>query len=131
MLPISKLTNTTEMRNYSNSLLGCTQNRHSSPVLAHSRQKEKPGLSNRAISGLMDGRRSYTSETRSWSNTLTPQWEQEVTSLGAYDVRLAHWFKGKPVEGNNSLYPFDKLSGWRCSDLKMRTITSWEGQSWE
>ena len=57
--------------------------------------------------------------------------EQEVTSLGAYDVRLAHWLKGKPAEGNNSLYPFDKLSGWRCSDLKMRTITSWEGQSWE
>ena len=117
------------MHNCSNSLLGCTQNRHLSPVLGHSRQKKKPGLSNKAISGWMDGRGSYTSETRSWSNTFTPQWEREVTSSRGIWYQFGSWFKGKLVEGNNSLYPFDKLSGWRCSDLKMRRITSWEGRS--
>ena len=32
---------------------------------------------------------------------------------------------GKPVEKHAPHCPFDKLSNWRCCDLKIRTVTIW------
>ena len=45
--------------------------------------------------------------------------------VGEIDVRLAHQLPGKLTEEYVPRCPFDRLSWWRCSDLKVRTTTSW------
>ena len=72
------------------------------------------------------------SEARSRSNTapcraavFSPGREGVAQVTGGIDIRLAHRLPGKPAEGHAPHCPFDKLSWWKCSDLKVRTITSW------
>ena len=35
-------------------------------------------------------------------------------------------YQGNQQRGTPSHHPFDKLSRWNCSDLKVVTITSWD-----
>ena len=55
--------------------------------------------------------------------------EGRLLVTGGIDIGLAHRLPGKPAEDKQNHHcPFDKLSWWRCSELKIRTITSW---GWE
>ena len=89
-----------------------------------SRSKKDPGVSDREISGLIDGG-SYTSKARgSWSNT--PTWtadgRQDMAAVfsipgrvrlsvtGRTDIRFVHWLPGKPAEEQTFHCSFDKLS---------------------
>ena len=58
-----------------------------------------------------------------WQSSLLGR--KEVTSYGGIDIRLAHQLPGKPAEEYTPHHPLDKLSWWRCSDLKVKRITSW------
>jgi len=49
-------------------LLGCTLQAYKPWIFPASSQKKEPGVSNRDLSGLMEGE-SYMSEARCWSNT--------------------------------------------------------------
>ena len=53
-------------------------------------------------------------------------WGGRLLVIGGIDFRLAHWLPGKLAEGHAPHHPFDNLSRWKCSDLKVRTITSWD-----
>ena len=100
--------------------------------------KKEPGVRDRDVSGLMDGG-SYMSEARCWSDTslcraddwqdraasLAPKGRGRLPVIGGIDGRLAHRLPGKQTEGPAPHCSFDKLSWWRCSDLKIRTTTSW------
>lgn len=50
---------------------------------------------------------------------------ERFLAVGEIDVRLAHQLPGKLTEEHVPRCPFGKLSLWRCSDLKVRTTTSW------
>ena len=120
-------------------VLGCTPQTCKACTCPASRPKKKP-VSNRDMSGFMHGG-SYTSESRSWGDTppcvadcgrdvvavLAPGGRRRLPVVGEADVRLARWLSGKLSERHVPHHPFDKLSWWRCSDLKIRTVTSWGG----
>ena len=72
--------------------------------------KEGPGVTCHRVAEGSQGMAAVSS--RSWG-------EGEVTS-----IRLAHQLPGKQAEGHAPHLPFDKLSRWRCSDLKVRVIIS-------
>ena len=72
--------------------------------------KEGPGMTCHRVAEGSQGMAAVSS--RSWG-------EGEVTS-----IRLAHQLPGKQAEGHAPHLPFDKLSRWRCSDLKVRVIIS-------
>ena len=85
------------------------------------------------------------SEARSWCETLlcaaddrhnmklwqqsslgyAGRWREGLPVTGGIEVRLAHWLPGKPAEEQALHCPFDKLVWWRCSDINIRTIISW------
>ena len=127
-------------------LLGCTLQVYKPCACPASRLKKELRDSDRDINGLMDAG-AYMSEARSWSDTplCAADSGQDMAAvfvpggrlpvIGGTEVRLAHKLPGKLPEGHTPHRPFDKLSWWRCSDLKIRTITSWgkydEGQSCE
>ena len=75
------------------------------------------------------------SKARSWSDipacAVDSRWgghgscfpspgERDVTSHKGTNIRLAHQLPGKPAEEQAPHCPFDKLSWWRCSNLKGR-----------
>ena len=98
---------------------------------AWSQQKKK-----KDISGLKD-RGTYTSETRFWSDTppCVSQCRQNMAgslhpeSLGRLPVteKLASGghvsYQGNQQRGLPLISPFDKLSWWGYSDLKISTVT--------
>ena len=103
--------------------------------LPSSKTEERSQVSYRNINGLMDGG-SYMSEPRSWSNTPPCEadragriWQQSLLQGGGrlpvIGVLRSRWLIS--YQGNQkSPHPhcsFDKLSWWRCSDLKIRRIT--------
>ena len=101
--------------------------------------EERPRVSDRNVEGLTDCGGAYMSEARSWSDTpacvadsgqvmaaaFAPRGRGRVPVIGRIDVRWAHRLPGKPAEEHTPHCCFDKLAWWRCSDLKIRTITSW------
>ena len=113
-------------------VLGCTPQAYKPCTCPASRLKKKPRVSNRDINSLMDWG-AYTSEARSWSDTplcvaegrqdlaavLAPQGEGRLPFIGGIDVRLVHQLPGKPEEEPTPHLPFEKLSWWRRSDLKL------------
>ena len=47
-----------------------------------------------------------------------------LPAIEGIDVRLAHQLPGKPAVAHAPHCSFHQLSWWRCSDSKVRTITS-------
>ena len=87
----------------------------------------------------MDGG-AYSSEARSWSDISPCAADMAANSLpgggGGYqlvtegiDIRLAHQLPGKPAEDHAPHHPSDKLSWWRCSDLKLEQSLAGAGAS--
>ena len=124
-------------------LLDCTPQACKDYTCLASRPKKEPRVSDRDIDGLMDRGTLYVwSEVLEWHCTLCGRWwaghdgsllsweKEEVTSYRGNWVRLAHGLPGKLAEGHAPHYLFDKLSWWRCSDLKVRTVTSWGGSKY-
>ena len=123
-------------------LLDCTLKAFRPCTCPASRLQEDPEISGRDIKGLMDGG-SYMSEAMPWSDTplcvpngrqdmaavLAPRGRGRLQVIGGIYIKLIHQLPGKLAGGHAPHCPFDKLSWWRCSDLKIRIITSWgQGQ---
>ena len=113
--------------------------RPASSVLAQPQDLGKSPESAKSNQWLNDGG-PYMSEARSWRNTppcvrhtgrqdmgqsSLRRWGRWLPVTGVIDVRWTHRLPGKLAEGQAPHCPFDKLSRWRCLDLKIRTITGW------
>lgn len=121
-------------------VVGCIPQTSKTCTYPASSPKREPGVSNRDIGGLTHGG-SYTSESRSWSNTppcvsdsgqdmaaiLAPRGKRRFPVIGEL---MSGWLignQGNCQEGHAPHCLFDKLSQGRCSDLKIRTVTSCSG----
>ena len=45
---------------------------------------------------------------------------------GNWHQVVTHWLPKQPAKAHTSHHPFERLSRWRCLDLKIKTITSWD-----
>lgn len=118
-------------------LLGCTVQACKPCTCPALRPGKEPGVSSRDV-GSLTAAGAYVSEAKSWSYTLpcAADNRQDTAAvfaaggrgrlpvMGGIDSRWAHWLPGKLAKEHAPHCPFDKLSWWRCSELKMRTITS-------
>ena len=119
--------------------LDCTPQTYRTCTCPVLRPKKKPGVRDRDSTVLwtreltclkqspratptVSGRRQARCGGR-----LCSRVEGEVISYGAIDIRWALPLPGKLAEEHIPHCLSDKLSRWRCSDLKFRTITSWGG----
>lgn len=95
--------------------------------------RKESGVSDRDFCDLMH-RGTYMSEARIHSDRWADKWQDmasgeglgKFTILGGIDSRLDNQLvTGKPTKGYTSHCSFDKLSCWRCSNLRFQTITRW------
>ena len=61
-----------------------------------------------------------------WQTEGRTRWQSSHQSgkgrlpvIGGVEGSLAHWLPVKPKEGHAPHHPFDRLSWWRCYDLKL------------
>ena len=116
--------------------LGCTPESCKPCARPGSRRKKGPRVSHRDINGLTDGgslhfwskvleRHPIVDGRRraaQGSSSLCLGRGREVTSYRGNWRQVGSWVT---KETSREARPFDKLSQWRGSDLKIGTITSW------
>ena len=124
-------------------LLGCTPQACKPYTCPASRLKKEAGVGERDFSGLMHGE-AHTSEAKSWSSTplcaVDGRWwagqgKNLHHSVGGWgrllviegiDIRLAHHLPGKSAEEHTHLVNYRSRDS---SDLKIRTVASWDREA--